>query len=137
MARVGLCSYSGDVIGCHDDDDDEIGVLSSMFVPISIVMFSTLKNFKKCSVYKIRTAATFMSLKTKVFDQCVLPVMRYGTETWSLTVGLIKRLKVTQRAMERAMLGVTRYAAFILSTATVNRGRFEVECAVCRWLVSY
>jgi exonuclease III len=46
-------------------------------------------------------------LKTKVFDQCVLPVMTYGTETWSLTVGLIKKLKVTQRAMERAMLGVT------------------------------
>lgn len=46
-------------------------------------------------------------LKTKVFDQCVLPVMTYGTETWSLTMGLIRRLKVTQRAMERAMLGVS------------------------------
>ena len=47
------------------------------------------------------------SLKTKVFDQCVLPVMTYGTETWSLTMGLIRKLKVTQRAMERAMLGVS------------------------------
>ncbi|CAH2217162.1 jg22676 [Pararge aegeria aegeria] len=27
-------------------------------------------------------------LKTKDFEQCVLPVMRYGSETWSLTVGL-------------------------------------------------
>ncbi|KAL0852521.1 hypothetical protein ABMA27_017001 [Loxostege sticticalis] len=46
-------------------------------------------------------------LKTKVFDQCVLPVMTYGTETWSLTMGIIRKLKVTQRAMERAMLGVS------------------------------
>jgi hypothetical protein len=33
--------------------------------------------------------------------------MTYGTETWPLTVGLIRRLNVTQRAMERAMLGVS------------------------------
>ena len=46
-------------------------------------------------------------LKTKVYDQCVLPVITYGTETWSLTMGLIRKLKVTQRAMARAMLGVS------------------------------
>ncbi|CAH2266632.1 jg19819 [Pararge aegeria aegeria] len=47
-------------------------------------------------------------LKTKVFEQCVLPVMTYyGSETWSLTMDLIRRLRVTQRAMERAMLGVS------------------------------
>ncbi|CAH2270058.1 jg16518 [Pararge aegeria aegeria] len=34
-------------------------------------------------------------------------VMTYGSETWSLTMGLIRRLRVTQRAMERAMLGVS------------------------------
>jgi heme oxygenase len=33
--------------------------------------------------------------------------MTYGTETWPLTMGLIRRLNVTQRAMERAMLGVS------------------------------
>ncbi|CAH2239424.1 jg16849 [Pararge aegeria aegeria] len=46
-------------------------------------------------------------LKTKVFEQCVLRVMPYGSETWSLTMGLIRRLRITQRAMERAMLGVS------------------------------
>ncbi|CAH2244748.1 jg24430 [Pararge aegeria aegeria] len=46
-------------------------------------------------------------LKTKVFEQSVLPVMTYGSETWSLTMGLIRRLRVTQRAMEKAMLGVS------------------------------
>ncbi|CAH2230469.1 jg23194 [Pararge aegeria aegeria] len=33
--------------------------------------------------------------------------MTYGTETWPLTVGLIRRLRVTQRAMERSTLGVS------------------------------
>ncbi|CAH2243642.1 jg23567 [Pararge aegeria aegeria] len=32
--------------------------------------------------------------------------MTYGSETWSLTMGLIRRLRVTQRGMQRAMLGV-------------------------------
>ncbi|CAH2208644.1 jg472 [Pararge aegeria aegeria] len=34
--------------------------------------------------------------------------MTYGTETWSLTMGLIRRLRFSQRAMERAMLGEMR-----------------------------
>ncbi|CAH2240129.1 jg6383 [Pararge aegeria aegeria] len=33
--------------------------------------------------------------------------MTYGSETWSLTMILIRRLRITQRAMERAMLGVS------------------------------
>ncbi|CAH2269433.1 jg11741 [Pararge aegeria aegeria] len=46
-------------------------------------------------------------LKTRACEQCELLVTTYGSETWSLTVGLIRRLKVTQRAMEKAMLGVS------------------------------
>ncbi|CAH2208686.1 jg25891 [Pararge aegeria aegeria] len=33
--------------------------------------------------------------------------MTYGSETWSLTMDLIRKLRVTQRAMERTMLGVS------------------------------
>jgi hypothetical protein len=47
------------------------------------------------------------SLKTKVFNQCVLPVMIYGAEMWILTARLVHNFKVAQRAMERAMLGVS------------------------------
>jgi hypothetical protein len=46
------------------------------------------------------------SLKTKVFNQCLLPVMTYGAETWTLPARLVK-FKVAQRAMERAMLGIS------------------------------
>ncbi|CAH2234283.1 jg15013 [Pararge aegeria aegeria] len=40
---------------------------------------------------KLRKTSKFPQyLKTKVFEQCVLPVMTYGTETWPLTMGLIR-----------------------------------------------
>jgi hypothetical protein len=49
----------------------------------------------------------FASRRKSSIRACCLPVMTYGTETWPLTMGLIRRLNVTQRAMERAMLGVS------------------------------
>jgi hypothetical protein len=33
--------------------------------------------------------------------------MTYGAETWTLTARLVYKFKVAQRAMERAMLGVS------------------------------
>jgi hypothetical protein len=33
--------------------------------------------------------------------------MKYGAETWTLTARLVHKFKVAQRAMERAMLGVS------------------------------
>ena len=47
-----------------------------------------------------------MNLKRKVFNQCVLPAMTYGCQTWSLTKGLVRKLEISQRAMERKMLYV-------------------------------
>ncbi|CAG9135822.1 unnamed protein product [Plutella xylostella] len=61
----------------------------------------------KMNMDKLKVMANSQCLKTKVFEQCVLPVMTYGAETWSLTLGLLNRLGVTQRAMKRAMLGVS------------------------------
>ena len=47
------------------------------------------------------------SLKRKVFDSCVLPVLTYGAETLTLTKASENKLRVTQRAMERSMLGIS------------------------------
>ena len=46
-------------------------------------------------------------LKRKVYNQCVIPAMTYGCETWKLTKRTENLLRIAQRAMERAMLGVT------------------------------
>ena len=45
-----------------------------------------------------------MSLRRQVFDQCVLPSMTYGCQTWSLTKEMGQRLRTAQRTMERKML---------------------------------
>ncbi|CAH2208128.1 jg27685 [Pararge aegeria aegeria] len=42
-----------------------------------------------------------------VASACVLPALTYGTKTWPLTIGLIRRFRVTRWAMKRAMLGVS------------------------------
>lgn len=46
-------------------------------------------------------------LKAKVFEQCVMPVLTYGTETMTLTQKSAEKFRVAQRGMERAMLGIT------------------------------
>ncbi len=56
---------------------------------------------------QVFTSTIPQCLKTKVFEQCVLPVLTYAAETWTLTAGLVHKFRVTQRAMERAMLGVS------------------------------
>ena len=47
-----------------------------------------------------------MSVKRKVFNQCVLPTIAYGCQTRSLTKALVKKLETSKRAMERKILNV-------------------------------
>ena len=48
-----------------------------------------------------------LCLKRKVYNQCILPVITYGSETWCLTQRLERKLRTAQRSMERIMLGIT------------------------------
>ena len=48
-----------------------------------------------------------MSLRRKMYNQCVIPTMTYGSETWTTTKQLEQKLRTTQRAMERRMLKIT------------------------------
>ncbi|CAH2240660.1 jg22756 [Pararge aegeria aegeria] len=45
--------------------------------------------------------------KEEILNECVLPVMTYGAETWTQTIDLIHKFTVAQRAMERTILGVS------------------------------
>ncbi len=47
-------------------------------------------------------------LKRKLYDQCVLTAMTYGSEIWTLDKEMERKLQTTQRSMERMMLGHTR-----------------------------
>ena len=45
------------------------------------------------------------TIKARVFDQYVLPVLTYETEIWALNKN-INKLQVTQRDMERRILNI-------------------------------
>ena len=46
--------------------------------------------------------------RLEVLQSCVIPVLIYGSQTWSNTAKETRMLQVCQRAMERRILGVTR-----------------------------
>ncbi|MGH0140410.1 UNVERIFIED_CONTAM: hypothetical protein FKN15_011087 [Acipenser sinensis] len=46
--------------------------------------------------------------RAELFNSTVLPAMLYGAETWSLTAADRLKLAVTERAIERRMIGVKR-----------------------------
>ena len=48
-----------------------------------------------------------MKVRANLFSSMVMPAMLYGSETWSLTKAEENSLSVTQRAMERRMLGIS------------------------------
>ena len=48
-----------------------------------------------------------MKIKRKVLNEYVLPVVVYGSETWTLKKADMELLSVAQRKMERIMLGIT------------------------------
>ena len=60
-----------------------------------------------CKLDIMRDKNVPVRLKRKAFNECMLPVMTYGCETWSLSNTQLEKLVTTQRKMERIMIGVT------------------------------
>lgn len=47
-----------------------------------------------------------MTIKRRTFNNCILPCITYGSETWSLNQNHREKLRKCQRAMERSMLAI-------------------------------
>ncbi len=88
-------TYLGQMVSANPAHEKEIrrriGMGWSAFGKQNLVMNSNLPH----------------SLKTKVYNQCILPVLTYGLDTWRLTKELERKLRSAQRGMERRMLGIT------------------------------
>lgn len=48
-----------------------------------------------------------LKIKTITMDMCILPVLLYGSQTWSLTVAQMKMIQRCQRKMERKILNIS------------------------------
>ncbi|XP_045454782.1 uncharacterized protein LOC123664232 [Melitaea cinxia] len=46
-----------------------------------------------------------MAIKRKLFNTCIVPILTYGCQTWSLTKAQTKKLETCQNAMNRSMMG--------------------------------
>ena len=46
-------------------------------------------------------------LKRKVYNQCILPAISYGAESWTLTAKMERKLAAAQHNMERSILNIT------------------------------
>ncbi len=49
-----------------------------------------------------------IKLKKRVRESCTLPFITYGAQTWALTNSQIEKIRCTQKAMERSLLGVKK-----------------------------
>lgn len=96
IEQVGLYKYLGHEISIGRDNQTHeikrrIGLTWAAYGKLRTVFRSSLP---RC-------------LKKKVFNQCVLPVLTYGSETLTMTKNNIQKIQVMQRKMERSMLGIT------------------------------
>ncbi len=86
-------TYLGQMVSAnpaHEKEIRRIGMEWSVFGKQNLVMNSNLS----------------LSLKRKVYNQCILPVLTYGAETWRLTKELERKLRSAQRGMERRICWV-------------------------------
>lgn len=66
--------------------------------------------------------------KRKAFEMCILPVICCGAENWTMTQKNLNKLRVTQRAMKRVMLGISLNH----KRQRCNRKSDMVVCWACR-----
>ncbi len=80
--------YLGQMVSvnpAHEKEIRRLGMGWSAFGKQSLVMNSNLP----------------LSLKREVYNQCILPVLTYGAETWPVTKELERKLRGAQRGMKR------------------------------------
>ena len=61
------------------------------------------------SISEVLKKLTDPARRAQLFNSTVLPALLYGCETWTLSESLAKRLRSTQHAMERRVLGVSMW----------------------------
>ncbi len=82
------CIYLGQIVSAnpaHEKEIRRIGISWSAFGKQSLVVNNNMP----------------LSLKRKIYKQCILLVLTYGSETWRLTKELVRKLRSAQRNREK------------------------------------
>ena len=67
-----------------------------------------------------------LNSKIKILESCVIPILTYGAQTWSLTKKQAQSLQTTQRSMERSILGVKRLEKIRNATIREKTGARDI-----------
>uniref|UniRef100_A0A158P5T6 Reverse transcriptase domain-containing protein n=1 Tax=Angiostrongylus cantonensis TaxID=6313 RepID=A0A158P5T6_ANGCA len=86
----------------------EINMMNVLAPELSRTKQAAWGAFKSIEDVVKRTKNT--RLRAHLFDSTVLPAITYASETWSLRKQDERSLSVIERAVERTMLGVSRFA---------------------------
>ena len=95
IEKVGMYKYLGQEIRLNNITEEEVKARVRMG-------WACFGKYKEILLSK----SVPQKLKSKMFDQCILPTMTYGCQTWALNKEILLILRTAQRAMERRMLGV-------------------------------
>ena len=83
------------------------------FTSVNEFQWKQLQKNKKSNAESPLASAIFKNkeiptcLKRQVYNQCIIPTVTYGSETWNLTKIQTMKLSSMQRAHERIMLNIT------------------------------
>ena len=89
--------YLGQIISFQNKTSKEI----NRRIAIAWGKFWSLKIMLKNKALSIRN-------KVKIMKSCIIPTLTYGCQTWSPTKKEKQKLRSTQRAMERSILGLSK-----------------------------
>lgn len=85
-------------------------------------------------IYKAKVP---INTKAKIWNMCTLPTLTYGAQTWALTKTETERLRTTQLAMERSMLGVKRKDKVRGKEIRERTGTIDVRYAAKKLKINY
>lgn len=78
-----------------------------------------------------------LSLKMKVLESCVVPVLTYGSQTWALTQRQIQRLKNTHNSMLRSILGIRLKDKINIKTIKAKTGAKSIGYKIKKLKLKY
>ncbi|GBP84804.1 Putative uncharacterized transposon-derived protein F52C9.6 [Eumeta japonica] len=101
----------GDIVIKYTDEYVYLGQLITQKDPVQKKVDRRITNGWK-RYWSLREAMKdkdlHMNLKSKLFNTCILPVLMYGCQSWSLNQVTSNKLATCQYAMERSMLNIKK-----------------------------
>ncbi len=68
-----------------------------------------------------------ISVKTKIFNQCVVPSLTYGVQTWATTATIRESSKISYFRMLRSILNIRIKDKISLGTILVKSGARDID----------